>query len=178
MSYRDFLQRHIYSNMKSLFIVSCLHIVSLSVWAENSMHRVKDWTLADANEVTVNYYADSHQSVSVILFWATWCPYCRSLMPHLQAVADEYKNRQVKFYALNVWEDGDPQKYFQENGFTFRLLLLADLVAEDYGVKGTPGLFVMDQSRQVLYIRQSGEDDVDVKLAVREAIQKVLPSDQ
>ncbi len=82
------------------------------------------------------------------------------------------------FYALNVWEDGDPQEYFQENGFTFRLLLLADLVAEDYGVKGTPGLFVMDQSHRILYIRQSGEDDVDVKIAVREAIKKVLSSDQ
>lgn len=178
MSYRELLQRYIYSNMQSLFVISCLHLVSLSVSADNSMHRVKDWTLTDASEVTVNYYADSQQSVSVILFWATWCPYCRSLMPHLQEVADEYKNRQVRFYALNVWEDGDPQQYFQENGFTFRLLLLADLVTEDYGVKGTPGLFVMDQSHRVLYIRQSGEDDVDVKIAVREAIKKVLSSDQ
>lgn len=178
MPYRELLQRHIYSNMKSLLIVSCLHFVSLPVSADNNIHTVRDWTLTDANEVTVKYYEDSRQSVSVILFWATWCPYCRSLMPHLQEVADEYKNRQVKFYALNVWEAGDPQEYFRENGFTFRLLLLADFVAEDYGVKGTPGLMVMDQSHRILYIRQSGEDDVDVKIAMREAIQKVLPSDQ
>ncbi len=137
-----------------------------------------DWNLGDAQGRSVDYYADSGESVSVILFWATWCPYCRSLMPHLQALANKYKNRAVKFYALNVWEDGDPEEYFRENGYTFRLLLMADLVAEDYGIKGTPGLFVMDQSHQILYIRQAGEDDVDVSTAVREAIQQTLPPGQ
>ena len=163
--------------MKELLIASYLLILSFSVSADNSGIEVKDWTLSDAAGTSLNYYADSKGSVSVILFWATWCPFCRSLMPHLQEVADEYKDKAVNFYALNVWEDGDPQKHFQEKGFTFHLLLLADLVAEDYGVSGTPGLFVMDQSHRVLYMRQSGEDDVDVKIAVREAIQQALVVD-
>jgi thiol-disulfide isomerase/thioredoxin len=133
--------------------------------------------LSDANGAPLVYYADSKENVSIILFWATWCPYCLSLMPHLQEVANEYKDSAVKFYALNVWEDGDPKKYFQENEFTFHLMLMADLVAEDYGVLGTPGLFVIDQSHRVVYARQLGEDDVDVKIAVREAIQRTLVTD-
>src|SRR3546814_9228256 len=29
---------------------------------------------------------------TVVLFWATWCPYCKALMPHLQSMLDEYGN--------------------------------------------------------------------------------------
>jgi len=133
-----------------------------------------DWTLEDPAGEPLNFYTDARDNVSVVLFWATWCPYCRTLMPHLQDVADEFDDRPVRFYALNVWEDGDPLRYMEENGFSFRLLMLADLVAEDWGVKGTPGLFVVGPSRRILYRRSSGEDDAAVSRAVRRAIGNAL----
>lgn len=171
------MKRYHFSITRSLFIVICMLLLSASVWAENNETLGRDWALSDAVGTSLNYYADSNDSVSVILFWATWCPFCRSLMPHLQQVADEFADKTVKFYALNVWEDGDPEKYFQEKGFSFQLLLFADLVAEDYGVLGTPGLMVMDKSHRIIYIRQSGEKDIAVETAVREAILRALDAD-
>jgi len=171
------MKRYHFSITRSLFIAICMLLLSAFVLAENNETFARDWTLSDAAGTSLNYYADSNDSASVILFWATWCPFCRSLMPHLQQVADEFEDRTVKFYALNVWEDGDPDKYFQEKEFTFQLLLLADLVAEDYGVLGTPGLMVMDKSHRIVYKRQSGENDIDVKAAVRKAIQRVVDDD-
>ncbi len=171
------MKRQQFQGIKVLLFASCLLTLSTAVSAENSGPVVRDWTLTDVAGATVNYYSDSQDSVSIILFWATWCPFCRTLMPHLQTVADEFEARAVKFYALNVWEDGDPQKYFRENGYTFRLLLMADLVAEDYGVLGTPGLFVLDKNHHIVYFRRSGEKDSDVELAVREAIQQALVTD-
>lgn len=114
--------------------------------------------------------------VSRHLFASKLCQFTEQ-KNQLQQVVDEFKDKAVKFYALNVWEDGNPEKHFQEKGFTFRLLLLADLIAEDYGVLGTPGLMVMDKGHRIVYMRQSGENDIDVKLAVREAIQQVLDAD-
>ena len=75
---------------------------------------------------------------------------------------------------MNIWEDGDPAKYMAENGFTFKLLITADLVAEEYGVKGTPGLFVIDSKHRVRYMRRSGEDELVVKTAVEKAIESLL----
>jgi thiol-disulfide isomerase/thioredoxin len=133
-----------------------------------------DWSLKSPAGAQVNFYADSKDQISVILFWATWCPYCRELMPHIQAVADEFKGKPVRFYALNVWEDSDPVAHMQQHGFTFSLLLAAERAADEFGVKGTPGLFVVDKSHVIRYMRVSGEDDLDVEIALRETIAAAL----
>jgi len=129
-----------------------------------------DWSLSNVQNDTLNFYNDSAENVSVILFWATWCPFCRSLMPHLQELANKYEGKAVKFYALNIWEDGNPVTYMKKNGFTFTLLLKADSVTNSYYVKGTPGLFVVNQKHEIVYKRISGEDNTDVKEAVDYAI--------
>jgi len=133
-----------------------------------------DWELARPSGTRSNFHDDSPGSVSVVLFWATWCPYCRTLMPHLQRLAGEFEGRPVRFYALNVWEDADPAAHMSKHGFTFELLLAAEQAARAWGVKGTPGLFVVGRDGRVLYVRQSGEDDLDVEIAVRETVSGAL----
>lgn len=157
-----------------LFPVFILTLKSPPVIAFDVGDTVSDWTLSDSSGKQVNFYEDSEASVSVLLFWATWCPFCRSLMPHLQEVANVYQDKGVRFYALNVWEENDPVQHLRDRGYTFRLLLFADPVADAYGVKGTPGLFVVDQHHKVLYKRGTGTDDFEVKLLVNEAIHEAL----
>ena len=133
-----------------------------------------DWSLNSPTGDQIQFYADSKDQASVVLFWATWCPYCRELMPHIQTLADEFKGKRVRFYALDVWEDSDPEAHMQKHGFTFSLLLAAEPAADAYGVKGTPGLFVVDKSHVIRYMRVSGEDDLDVEIALRETINAAL----
>ncbi len=162
------------SVVRVFILTSCIMILPVTVGAAKVATIAEDWTLVDDSDASINYYTDSGNKVSVILFWATWCPYCRSLMPYIQELADEYKDNEVKFYALNVWEDRDPKRYFQKYGFTFHLMMRADLTAEDYGVKGTPALFVIDKSHRIIYVRKSGENDVAVKDAMQKAIEQAL----
>ena len=163
-------------NIRIILRVVALVICLLTpvVWALDTGDRAPDWSLQDVNNNPVNYYEDADGAVTVLLFWATWCPYCRELMPHVQELANLYGDRGVVFYALNVWEDGDAGKYVKENGFTFKLMLLADLVAEDYGIKGTPGFLVVDADRRVTYKRMSGASGLEVASAASEAIEAAL----
>lgn len=85
----------------------------------------------------------AHEGVDVYLFWATWCPYCKALMPHLESLRLEFEGR-VTVFALNFREDGDPMAFLEDNGLGFVLLPEADAVATAYGMRSTPGLVLVD----------------------------------
>lgn len=131
-------------------------LFAVTTLTAGAQQTVPDWTLETATGEPLNFYKHSAGRPAVLLFWATWCPYCRKLMPELEAVRREFAAADVVFYALNIWEDGDPVDYLREHGYGFELLLNADPVAANYGVKGTPGLIVVDAARRVVYVRKSG----------------------
>ncbi|MDA3933728.1 MAG: TlpA disulfide reductase family protein [Gammaproteobacteria bacterium] len=88
--------------------------------------------------------------VDVYFFWATWCPYCKQLMPHLQSIVDEYDGK-VSIQAINMRENGQPETYLNNNGYSFELYPEGDLVASMYGIKGTPGVVIVDTEGQVRF---------------------------
>jgi thiol-disulfide isomerase/thioredoxin len=105
-----------------------------------------------AADGVVFHYPQDLEGPTIVLFWATWCPYCRALMPHLQSILDEY-GEGVRVLALNFKDDDNPAGYVAELGFDFRLVLQAEEVAKSWGVKGTPGLFLVDKSGRVAFSR-------------------------
>ncbi len=161
-------------------IVFFLSLLPLSVLSApvNIGDTAPDWSLQNAEGQPVEYYKDSEGKVSVILFWATWCPYCATLMPHLEVIYRKYQNKGLKFYAIDIKEDGkvNPVEHFKAREYTYTLLLGGDAVAEQYGVKGTPGLYVVDKDKKVIYKRPGGVSDVlvsqNVDLKVKQALSK------
>lgn len=109
-----------------------------------------DWTLQAADGRTVRLSEQAEQQTTVLFFWATWCPYCKALMPHLQSMRLEYGD-DVEILAINILEDGDPVDFIQSEGYDFTLLLDGDEVAETYGIRGTPGVMVVDSDCVVLF---------------------------
>lgn len=93
---------------------------------------------------------DEQEGIGIYLFWASWCPYCQALMPHIQSIRDEYGER-VTVYALNFRDKKDPRHLLDEKGFDFVILPEADSVAEQWGIHGTPGLVIIDESGQVRF---------------------------
>ncbi len=85
----------------------------------------------------------SHNGVDVYFFWASWCPYCKALMPHLQSMQIEYGD-DINIYALNIRDDEDPKVFMQKAGYDFDVLVDADSTMAAYGVRGTPALFLVD----------------------------------
>jgi len=112
-----------------------------------------DWTLATPSDGQVSFYEDSAGKPSLIVFWATWCPSCKKILPMLQEIRDSVPPDSANFYALHSFDvDGDPVAFFQEYEYSFTLLLDADGVAETYGAPGTPWILIVDGDKVVRYM--------------------------
>jgi len=148
--------------------------VMRGVCASPALPEAPDWTLDSASGQTLEYHAQTEGRPSVLVFWASWCPYCRALFPALETVRETYAARGVAFFALNVWEDADAQAYMRDHGYRMTLVLAADLVAEDYGVTGTPGVYVVDGQHRIRYTRERGAGPQDVAEAVSDVLDALL----
>jgi len=100
------------------------------------------FTLADTDGEQVTLPRD-HDGVDIYFFWASWCPYCKALMPHLQSMLIEYGD-DVTIYAFNIRDEEMPEPFMLEHGYDFILMPDADPLMELYGVRPTPALFLVD----------------------------------
>lgn len=96
---------------------------------------------------------------AVLVFWATWCPYCKVFMPYAKAIEADYGERGVQIVTFNAKERGrgDPAAYAKGLGFPLLAIAEADGIAGDYGIDFIPGLLVVDGDGKVVYRRRSTE---------------------
>lgn len=109
-----------------------------------------NWSLESAQGDTVRLSREVRKQPVVILFWATWCPYCKALMPHLQSIELEYGDN-VQVLAVNFRDKGDPVGFIKNAGYDFTVLPDGGAVAELYGVWGTPGVVVVDEDQRIVF---------------------------
>jgi thiol-disulfide isomerase/thioredoxin len=119
--------------------------------AADEVRIAPEWTLQSASGESITLSEIAAQQPVIVLFWATWCPYCKALMPHIQSIRLEYSD-QVRVLAVHFRDDkGDPVAFVNNAGYDFTLLLDGGEVAELNEVWGTPGLFIIDTDRVIRF---------------------------
>jgi cytochrome c biogenesis protein CcmG, thiol:disulfide interchange protein DsbE len=119
---------------------------------EDSQYQGKDWELYNLNKVKVRLSDYQGQPV-LLVFWATWCPYCKKLLPGIAQLNDKYESKGLKVIAVNIKEDWKPDVYWRNHGYKFDTVLEGDKVAKIYGVKGTPSTVFIKPSGKVLGVQ-------------------------
>jgi len=103
------------------------------------------WQLKDIDNKSYQFPESEKGKTTVLFFWASWCPYCKSLMPHIQSALYEYQAElDLQIFALSIFDDGDPLEFISESGFDFEVFANADEVAKLHQIQGTPGLIIID----------------------------------
>ena len=125
------------------------------------------WEGHGADGRTIAFDPQHRTRPAILFFWATWCPYCEALMPYVQKVYDAAGADKLDVYAIDIKEDGDPVAALRDRKITFTLVRDGDPIAPLYGVKGTPGLFLVDTHGEIVYQRKGGDEPAAVEAALR-----------
>ena len=124
--------------------------------ATNAAHsedtrQAPDWTRSTAAGDSVTLSSLAAEKPVVLLFWATWCPYCKAVMPHIQSIKLEYGD-DVHVLALHFRDDkGDPVAFIENRGYDFTLVPDSTELAKQYGVWGTPAVMIVDADRTIRF---------------------------
>ena len=106
----------------------------------------------DGQSITVG----PSDTITILNFWATWCPPCRSEMPELNQFALQYSGK-VNFYGINLSEEsGVVNNFMYTNGYSIPVLLDSDgAVGSLFRIQYLPTTIVVDRNG-VIKFRKSG----------------------
>ena len=110
----------------------------------------EDWTRPTVDGRSLTLSEQVSERPQVLFFWASWCPFCKALMPHLQSIKLEHAD-DIDILSVNFREDGDPLAVLREGAYDFIMIPDADDVAELYDVYGTPGVLLVDGDRRIQF---------------------------
>lgn len=121
-----------------------------------------DIALPDSSGRTVSL-KDAGASKVLVVFYASWCPHCQTMLPLIYDLYKNQKSKTVEVLAVSMDTDRDQWLSFvRKNKFDW--LNVSDLkgwdgkTIGDYYIYATPTMFLLDQSRHILAKPLSAEE--------------------
>ena len=130
---------------------------------------VTDWVNVEGQAPAL---ADLRGKPVVVEFWATWCPPCLALIPHLKDLHEKHAEDGLTILTVHA-SDGAQKKavesFAKKNKITYPIGLdTTGRVMSAYGVREIPHAFVIDRAGKVIWGGYPGESAFDK--AVQEAL--------
>jgi peroxiredoxin len=111
-----------------------------------------DFTLKnpESNSVSLSDYTGKP---IVMIFWATWCPYCEQEIPALKTVYQNYHQQGLVVLAINTGDSASQvKKYQSEHNITYPILLDSNKkISTQYRVSGVPFYYLINANGKIIY---------------------------
>ncbi len=136
-------------------IISSLFVISLTLLtftgsaysAATVGSKAPEFSLNDINGKQVNLKDFEANKAVLLVFWATWCPYCVQEIPELKKINSEYKDKSLEIIAVDIKENPAAVSNFaKKQAIDYVVVIDVDgSVSKSYNVLGIPTNVVIDK---------------------------------
>lgn len=102
-----------------------------------------DWELMDLNGNPVNF-SESQEKVTLVNFWATWCPPCVAEMPSFQKLVDKYGD-QMDFYFVSQESPKVIERFVKSKEYNLPIYNPKTNWPKEFASDGLPTTFLLDK---------------------------------
>ncbi len=143
--------------MVSLMFCGCSQAGEHSMKAQNM---AAGFTLERLNGGEISLSDILKTKKAVLVFWTTWCPYCRTIVPQMEKL---YREDKVGVIGIDVGESrAKVEGFIRKFAVSYPVALDTDgRVANLYKVRGVPAIIALDQSGEIMYSGYSIEEMMD-----------------
>ncbi|HNV00027.1 MAG: redoxin domain-containing protein [Verrucomicrobia bacterium] len=151
--------------MKSIYLLAAALAAGVSADATGQAASAKLGDPAPALEIAewvkggpVDLAAGKGKKVFVVEFWATWCPPCRTSIPHLTELQKKYKADGVVFIGISDEKPGVVKPFVEKQGNKMEYVVAIDKERKTsagymkaFGINGIPHAFVVDKEGRIVW---------------------------
>lgn len=111
----------------------------------------------------------------VLSFWATWCEPCKKEIPILSKIADDFKDKPVKFFLVNTLEQANEPTFTEDSvnavlkSRHYSIPCLVDAtgrIADSYQIRALPVIVVIDKDGNIRKISRGFDDGFEISMPV------------
>lgn len=118
------------------------------------------WPLVDMDSQEINF-AQSEGKVTIVNFWATWCPPCVAEMPSFQKLYDEYGG-EVDFYFVTAEKPDKVERFLKKHEYALPVYLQYFEAPEQLQSSVLPTTYLISKNGEII-INESGAADWNSK---------------
>jgi len=115
----------------------------------------------------------------LIFFWSIFCEPCKSELPIIQELTEEYKDKGIQVVGVSL--DGMPMKdaikaFIDQEAYSFYVLLdelnpdESFKISDPYGVAGTPTLYFVDREGIVRFSKVGRASKEEIETIIKQAL--------
>ncbi len=138
----------------ALAMAALLHAPAADLGIQAPALQIKDWVKGSP----VDLAATKGKQVTVVEFWATWCPPCRDSIPHLSQLQARFKDKGVVIVGVSDEPAGKVKPFVEKMTDQMAYTVAVDdsrktgnAYMKAFDIEGIPHAFIVDKEGRIAW---------------------------
>ncbi len=157
------------NHLKTLLVLVWLVLGSCSLLAAQDEPRLIPFKGHDLNGEPIDLQQSIGSKPVMLIFWASWCPSCKTEVPKINQLAAKFKGRGMDFIAINVGYNDSverAQAFVKKTGMSYPVFFDATgAITEQYRLQGVPTVIIADKQGVIQFRNYAAPDISEANFA-------------